>query len=338
MKAWELAIKRCVSDVAFMSALLLILILLPLTANLGKVTAQLPAGVVDEDRSIVSKRVMEQLLQDNFVPFEDEEDLYQAVKAGDLDCGVVLPAGLQEKIEAKSLNGEIKVIRSAQSLTEELYMGQVSACLFAQIAPYITAEELHALDISREEVLIKYHNRMKQGYVFSFEILSQDALPIPENTKAKSLMTGVVAVMIYIVTSLAVITVVHKDARSLLPKLGKKDCVRYVVLPSLVIRTLMICGAITIGIMAAEPLTSGNSEMQMILPACFYAVLLVMVLLLLSLICPDTRVLYLLIFVVLTASVVICPIYIDITVLSPVFSFVREFVPVYWLWKICLIF
>ncbi len=338
MKAWTFAVKRCLSDVAFILALLLILILLPFTASLGKIPAQLPAGVVDRDGSTLSKRVVEQLLQDSFVAFEEEEDLYRAVASGELDCGVILPFGLQGKIEAKSLREDIKVIRSAQSLTEELYMGQVSACLFAEVAPYITAEELQQLDISREEVLVKYHDRMRQGYVFSFEILSQDTLPIPENIKAKSLMTGVVAVMIYIVASLAVITVVHKDTKSLIAKLGKKACVRHVMFPALVIRTLMICGAAIVGIVAAEPLTSGNREIQMILPVCLYTVLIVLVLLFVSLICPDTRILYLLIFVVLTASVVICPIYIDITVLSPAFALVREFVPVYWLWKICLIF
>ncbi len=338
MKAWTFAVKRCFSDRAFISALLVMLILFPLTASLGKAPSQLPAGVVDKDGSALSKRVVEQLLQDNFVTFEEEEDLYRAVESGQLDCGVIFPAGLQKKIEAKSLDGDIKIIRSAQSLTEELYMGQVSAYLFAEIAPYITAEELQQLDISREEVLEKYHARMRQGYVFSFEILSQDALPIPENIKAKSLMTGVAAVMIYIVASLAVITVVHKDTKSLIPKLGKKACVRHVMFPVLVIRTLMICGATIVGIVAAEPLTSGNREIQMILPVCLYTVLIVLVLLFASLICPDTRVLYLLVFVVLTASVVICPIYIDVTVLSPAFALVREFVPVYWLWKICLIF
>lgn len=338
MKAWSFALKRCFSDTAFVFVLFMILFLLPLAAILGKVPEQLPAGVLDHDRSELSERVVEQLVQENFVVFEEEESLYRAVEAGELDCGVILPRGLQEIIRTGSVCGDVKVIRSAQSLTEELYMGQVSACLFAEIAPYITAEQLRKFDIPQEEVLDKYHDRLGQGYLFSFEILSQDALPIPENIKAKSLMTGVAAVMSYIVASLAVITVVHKDMRSMLPKLGKKACAKYVMAPSLVIRTLMICTAMVIGIIAAEPLTSGNTETQMILPVCLYTVVIVLVLLSVSLICPDTRILYLLLFVVLTASVVICPIYIDITVLSPVFAQVREFVPVYWLWKICLLF
>jgi len=58
----------------------------------------------------------------------------------------------------------------------------------------------------------------------------------------------------------------------------------------------------------------------------------------LALLCSDSRVLYLLLFVVLIAAVVICPIYIDIAVVSPVLGKIRNMIPVYWLWKISLIF
>ncbi len=338
MKSFLLAIKRCITDVTFYIGLILILGMLPLAATLGKVPEQLPAGILNLDTSDMSERITERLLQSGFELYTEEEALTRAVKEGQLDCGIIFSEELGKKAAKAALEQDVKVICSPQSLAEELYLGQVSACLFEEIAPYITAGELEQLGIPEEEVLDAYWRRIEQGYLFSFELLTESGLPVPENQKGKDLMTGTLAVLLYILVTMTVITAVHKDMRKLFPKLGKWKSAIHVLLPDLAIRLPMICGAMILGLVLAEPITVGVTETALILPACIYCLLIALTAVAAALVCPDTRVLYLLVFVVLIASVVICPIYIDITVLDPALALAREFTPVYWLWKISLLF
>ena len=334
MKSLLLAVKRCITDVSFCIGLILMMGILPLVAVLGKVPEQLPAGILNLDTSDMSGRITERLLESGFELFTEEETLIQAVEDGKLDCGFIFSEGLGQKAVKESLEQDVKVICSPQSLAEELYLGQVSACLFEEIAPYITAREVQAFGISEKEVLDAYWKRIERGFAFSFEILTENGLPVMENQKDKDLMTGTLAVLLFILVTMTAITTVHKDMRKLFPKLGKLKSVIHVMLPDLTIRLPIICGATVIGLILAEPITPGTTETALIFPACIYCILTALTAIIVALICPDTRVLYLLVFVVLIASVVICPIYIDITVLNPALALAREFTPVYWLWKI----
>lgn len=338
MKSFWLAVKRCVTDIPFYIGLILLLGMLPLVATLGKVPEQLPAGVLNLDTSGMAERITERLLGSGFIRYTEEEQLLQAVEEGRLDCGIIFTEGLGKRAVAGTLEQDVRVICSPQSLAEELYLGQVSACLFEEIAPYITAGELASVGIPETEVLDAYWNMIEQGYSFSFEILTENGLPVPENQKSKDLMTGTLAVLLYILVTMTAVSAVHKDMRKLFPKLGKKKSIVHVLLPDLAIRLPMICVAMILGLLLAEPVTAGAVESALILPACIYCLLIALLAVTVSLLCPDTRVLYLLVFVVLIVSVVICPIYIDITVLDQRLAFVREFTPVYWLWKIRLLF
>lgn len=338
MKSTLLAVKRCLGDIPFLIGLILMIGILPLAATLGEVPEQLPAGVLNLDTSDMAERITARLLENDFIAYTEEKLLFQAVEEGKLDCGIIFPKGLEEKAITGALKQDVQVICSPQSLAEELYLGLVSACLFEEIAPYITAEKLAALNIPQNVVLDAYWDTMEQGYLFSFEILSEDGLPIPENQRAKDLMTGVLAVLLYILITMTVITAVHKDMRNLVPKLGMRKSVTHVLVPDLAIRLPIVCGAMILGLILAEPVTVGAVETDLILPACLYCVALLLTAVVAALICSDTRVLYLLVFVVLVASVVICPLYIDITVLNPAFVWAREFTPIYWLWKIGLLF
>lgn len=338
MRSALLAVKRCMADVPFLIGLILIIGMLPLVATLGQVPEQLPAGILNRDTGAMSKRITKQLLEAGFEQYTEEDLLIRAVEEGELDCGIIFPEGLEEKAIAGELEQDIRVICSPQSLAEELYLGRVSASLFEEIAPYITAAELEPLGIPEEAVLEVYWNMIEEGYSFSFEILTESGLPVPENKKAKDLMTGTLAVLLYILVTMTVITAVHKDMKNLLPKLGRGKSILHVLVPDLAIRLPLILAAMVIGLVLAEPVSVGTSELTLILPACLYSVVLMLTAVASALICPDTRVLYLLVFVVLIASVVICPIYIDITVLDPALALVREFTPVYWLWKISLLF
>ncbi len=338
MRQLLFAIKRCFHSVSLLLMMLLLVAILPLAAQLGKVPEQLPAGVLDLDQTPLSQRITNELLGNNFVLYTEEAELLEAVECAEVDCGVVLPEGLATKIADGTVEKQVKVIRSPQSMTAELYLGHVSAGLFSELAPYITANALQQYEIPEEEVLAVYHAMLAEGYAFSFEVLAEDGLPVPENARARSLMIGVTAVLLYIAISTTTVDLIHREARSLLPGIGLKKSICHIFLPGIVVRLALLCLAAAAGLLLSERVTTGFSETELILPACIYCLLIGGVSVVAAGLCRDTRVLYLLLFVVMIAAVVICPIYIDISVVGPVFVRIRNFVPIYWLWKICLIF
>ena len=338
MKHWLFAGKRCFHSISFPIMMVMLILVLPLAAGLGRVSEQLPAGVVDMDGSALSQRIVAELTKNGFVCFDEVAVLTEAVGNGEADCGVILPEGLTSMMEQGAIGKEIQVICSAQSMAKDMYLGHVSAALFAELAPYITAKELEAYEIPVAAVLEEYHTMLADGYAFSFELLTEDGLPAPENVHAESLMLGVTAVLLYIAISMTVAELVHKDMKSVALRIGKKQALCMVLVPGLILRLCFLWIATATGLLISEPITDGFSESSLLIPALLYSLLICILSLLLALLCPDSRVLYLLLFVVLIAAVVICPIYIDIAVISPVLEKLRNLIPIYWLWKICLIF
>lgn len=338
MKHWLFAGKRCFHSISFPFMIFMIILVLPLTAGLGQVSEQLPAGVVDLDGSVLSKRIVAELAKNGFVCYEAEEGLKEAVGTGKADCGIILPEGLSSMMEQGILGKNIRVICSAQSMAKDMYLGHVSAALFAELAPYITAKELEAFEIPSDEVLKEYHEMLAGGYTFSFELLTAAGLPAPENVHAESLMLGVTAVLLYIAISMTVAELVHKDVKSVALRIGRKQALCSVLLPGITVRLGFLCLATVAGLLFSEPVTEGFQETTLLVPVLLYSLLIAGLSVVLALLCSDSRVLYLLLFVVLIAAVVICPIYIDIAVVSPVLGKIRNLIPVYWLWKISLIF
>lgn len=338
MKHWLFAGKRCFHSISFPIMILMMLLVLPLTAGLGRVSEQLPAGVVDMDESALSQRIVAELSKNGFVHYDAEAVLTEAVGTGEADCGIILPKGLAEQMSQGTIRKEIRVICSAQSIAKDMYLGHVSAAVFAELAPYISAKELEPLGIPTEAVLEEYHAMLAGGYAFSFELLTETGLPAPENVQAESLMLGVTAVLLYIAISMTVAELVHKDVKSVVLRIGRKRALCRVLIPGLTLRLCFLWLATTVGLLLSEPVTEGFRESTLVLPTLVYCLLICALSLGFALLCPDSRVLYLLLFVVLIAAVVICPIYIDIAVVSPALGKVRDLIPVYWLWKICLLF
>jgi len=311
---------------------------LPLAAGLGKVSEQLPAGVVDLDKSALSQRVAAELVKNGLVDYEEEDVLTEAVGNGKADCGVILPKGLASMMEQGTIGKNIRVICSAQTMAKDMYLGHVSATLFAELAPYLTAKALEPYDIPVEEVLEEYHAMLSEGYAFSFELLTEAGLPAPENVHAESLMLGVTAVMLYIAISMTVAELVHKDFKGITVRIGRRKALNRVLVPGITLRLLLLWLATVVGLLLSEPVTDGFREASLILPALMYSLLITGLSLIIALLCPDSRILYLLLFAVLIAAVVLCPIYIDVAPVSPVVEKLRNLIPTYWLWKICLIF
>jgi len=338
MKHWLFAGKRCLHSISFLIMIGLIILMLPLTAGLGRMSEQCPAGVVDLDGSTLSQRIVAELSKNGFVCYADEHTLTDAVGSGEADCGIVLPEGLSSMLEQGVLGKSIRVICSAQSMAKDMYLGHVSATLFAEIAPFITAQELEAFEIPKEAVLKEYHAMLAEGYAFSFDILTEAGLPAPENVHAESLMLGVTAVLLYIVISMTVTELVHKDVKRVAGRIGRKQALNRVLIPGLTLRLCLLWLATLAGLLLSEPVTEGFQEMTLMVPVLVYSLLISGLSLGFAILCPDDRVLYLLLFAVLIAAVVLCPIYIDVAVVSPVLEKIRNLIPVYWLWKIRLIF
>ena len=139
---------------------------------------------------------------------------------------------------------------------------------------------------------------LADGYAFSFEVLTKDGIPAPENVRAKSLMIGVTAVLLYIAVSMTTVELVHKDVRRIALRIGKKDAVQHVLLPGIMVRMVLLCIAAVAGLLLAEPITEGFAETGLVAPVLVYSALITVMSLWMTVVWKDSRALYLLLFVV----------------------------------------
>lgn len=304
-------------------------ILVYLASLSGAAGAQPQAGVCDLDGSRESERMLSYLLENNFVLVDDVQTLMEKVEKGELDCGAVLPQGLSAAVAAGELEGIIRFVETASSFSPELYRSHLAAALFREYAPYITAAAFDGTVVSREQVLEAYEACFEEGYAFAFEVESAQRAKLPEDLRSQSLVTGAVAVLLFLLIASGTSELLGNEFGAMLRRIGLRQSLCRGALPNLLVKTLVA----VIFMLPALWLTGGYG-IRLIPSMLIYALLLLAADLLLAAVLPEARMLTVLLPVVLIASLALCPIYTDLALFSEVLGVVRCLLPPYWLWLI----
>lgn len=333
MSSLSFALKRTVSSKAFMLFLLLIAVAVFAASFYGSFAGLPPAGIYNAGSGYLSQRVVALLNERGFVEYNSTEEMQNALQQGEIDCSVILPADFDARFEAGETKGIISFISTASSFAPMIYQSHISAVLFSEYAPYITAASLAEYAIPQEEVLQKYEAMLADGYAFSFELLSAEGVS-PENVKSHNLMMGAAAILLFIAICILSVSLLQEAFSALSLRIGKRKSLLHIILPNLAVRALFSASAAAIGLVAAGVVQSDEFCFRLI-PAVFvYCMLLMAAALLLAAICPQPRNLNILLTLLVLASLAFCPFFVDIAMLSSIIEAVRYALPCFWLWAI----
>lgn len=331
MSSLSFALKRTVSSKAFMLFLLLIAVAVFAASFYGSFAGLPPAGIYNAGSGYLSQRVVALLNERGFVEYNSTEEMQNALQQGEIDCAASLPADFDARFEAGETKGIISFISTASSFAPMIYQSHISAVLFSEYAPYITAASLAEYDIPQAEVLQKYEAMLADGYAFSFELLSAEGVS-PENVKSHNLMMGAAAILLFIAICILSVPLLQEAFSALSLRIGMRKSLLHIILPNLAVRALFSASAAAIGLVAAGVVQSDEFCFRLI-PAVFvYCMLLMAAALLLAAICPQPRNLNILLTLLVLASLAFCPLFVDIAMLSPFLNALRFVLPCYWLW------
>ena len=285
------------------------------------------AGVCDLSNGEQSRRITAYLLENGFVQCEDPDEMRAMVQRGELDCAVILPEDLVRRMETDGMEGCVQWIVSPSSFVPDLYKDHVASALFREYAPYLTARSFEGTVVTREELFQEYARMFAEGFVFSFEVSVAEKGCSPVDVKQRSMVMGTAAILLCAVLFAFGAELADASFRGILGRLGLKRVLAGVVLPGLFVGASLVVCAGCVGLLLAG--------MYELMPSLvIYGFLLAGAGLLLAAVLPGTRQMYILLAVLVICSAALCPIYTDLTLLSPALKAVRYLLPPYWLWLV----
>jgi hypothetical protein len=328
MNSLLFSFQRTIRSASFLLMLLVLVTVIPLFAGSAETISPAPAGFVGARiKDASAQKIEAYLLENGFVECADEEELYAEISAGNLECGVIIPDELEKRLRAADLDNLLLFIDSPTALLSDLWREYAAAAVYSVYAPYITADVLSDSEIELEEVLAAYDDMMSSGYAFTFEIETISGAMEPAQVRTTQFVLFACAVLIFIAVGFGVCIPVVSDSKIMGSRIGARRTIQNLYLPQLVIRNLLVWLAGAAGVWLAG--------FQSFIPMLAVYIILINCtgLVLLSLFDGKS---WLQIFTTLIclASVVLCPLFIDISLFFPVFGFLRKLCPTYWLWML----
>lgn len=325
MNPFAFALKRFARRPLFIGMLVVYILSVVLAGSIGERIGLPSAGVFDGSKTAESQRILAHLLENGFVEHDNPEDLTELVRSGRLDCAVILPENLVERMTEHDLAESVPWIVSPTSFVPDLYKDHVAAALFREYAPYLALTLFEETAVPQEEVFREYERMFEDGYAFSFDISVTGDRPTPAQPKQNSLVMGASAILLCAVVFAFCAELADSSFRETVGRIGLARAITVIVIPGLVVRMGFAYFAGCIGLLLTK-------SYDLLVPLLLYTVILTGVGIILSGLLGNVRYIYILLSVLVVGSAALCPIYTDIAMVSPVLSVVRTVFPPYWLW------
>lgn len=331
MRFYLLAFMRLLRSVSFPLMLAVTAAVIFAAPLIGREEALPPAALFDADQSPASAAVADLLAEDGFLRCPDEQSLRDGVRRGLYDCGLILPAGFGEALREGTLGESLVLVTSPVSLVPDLYRNQAAAAVFAVRAPYITADALSHTDITEAEVLAEYSRLAARGSLFTFSLTDGETAVLPADDRAVTYTVSAAAFLLFALLT-GSFSAVLRDADALLPRTGAVPFLRSVLIPSAAVRTVSAAAVSALALLLSSAVSGDARMCGLILPVCAYALLLTAFAAVLCAILPDAGRIRTVSCFLLIASLVLCPVYLDVTLALPWLSYLRMLLPSFWMW------
>lgn len=327
-----LALKRAVRTVYFPVLLAVFAVALYFAPTFGRGEAVPPSGICDYDKSITSERIVKYLTENNFVVCDDEAQMLRMVSGGEYDCGVIIPKGFEERMAALDMEQSIIFYESPLSYAPNLVRGHVSSAVFGEYTPYLTADTIKELGVTLEDVLEHYRIHADMGALFSFNIETVNSVVSEEDERALAYTFGIASLLIFAVLMYAACDLLSLDIVTMAPRIGMKKVLFGTVIPGMAVRVVGVLAAALVAASAAFEIR-GDALLFSVLPAvCIYTVLIASWALLCTALFADTAKIQVFTFFILLLSLILCPIYLDASILIKWVEYFRYLIMPYWLW------
>ncbi len=334
MKKYLLACKSCFRSVSFLSILLLTVVAVFLLGRYDLAANEPHAGVCDLSGSEEGARVTATLLENGCIRFEDPVEMERLVGSGRLDCCLILPTDLADRLKSGDLAESVRFVQSPSSYMPDVYRNFAAAALFRERAPYIAADAFVGTEVGADEVLQAYFSMYEDGYAFAFDVVTQSGTAVSENGKAQSMLYGAISVLVLVLTLSSASQVLNRTFYEVSRRIGYRSGVRTVLIPNMLVRAFLISVALSLSLLLAGVREGREYCLHLIPSVLIYVLLLCGFGFLVAAILPRREHMLILLPILVTASLALCPIYSDLALLSPALAVVRNVLPSYWLWLI----
>lgn len=331
-----LAAKRASRRVYFPMFLCILALALCFAPLLGREEGMPPAAVCDLDLSDTSARIVEYLAHGGFLICGSEAELYESVKSGKYDCGVIIPSGFERALLDGNIDGAVKLVTSPTSFVPDIYKNRAAAAVYAEHAPIIAHSLLPESDITQSEMLEKYRELCARGTVFSFETVrgadSTAASLTWGDDRARAYTLGAASFFIFAIMMYTVCDIKTCDIDTLSRRIGMKRTLFTLVIPDITVRILGILLAVFVSAAASHTLGTDTAVTALCPAMVVYTLLAASWSILAVTVLADAGRVQTLTFFILVCALVICPIYIDVTLFLPWLRHLRWLVAPYLLW------
>lgn len=331
MKTLLLSLKRCVRTVYFPVLLCVLAATIALLPMLSENESHPSAGFCDLDGTPTTERISIYLTDMGFVRCDTEDELYAAVSSGKLDCGFIFVDGFENLLLTNSVDGVIPYITSPLSYSPAIWRNLVSSAVFTELTPIISASAfLDSVDLS-DELIAEYRSIIDSGALFSFRIEPYGTELSVDEIRSTSYVRGAAALLIFTLLMYAVCDAIRCDAKPLAARIGAWKTTFHLILPDVFVRVIGICIATFLGAF----LSGDGAVIEMIPALVVFTLLCTGFALFCGAILLDDGVIRIFTFFVIVASLAVCPIMFDASVILPWITYVRVLFPPYWLWLCC---
>ncbi len=311
-------IKRQLKNPAFLAAAIIIPLLIPCVSYIDiSENKGFNAGFYCDNNKELTTALKSTEGMVTFIPYESEESLIRDVENESINCGYVIPDTVYEDIISNK-KGAIICYKAPSSMLTELVNEELFAEMSRLYAPAIADHFLKENNISydRDKFLSYYNDYLEQGKAINIEYSYADSPLVTEEEKQISTdsILGLIAVYIMLGGILAINPWIRDEKKSI--PFGLMNVVSSVAI-------LTFFSALTLAVVRGLSL---NDCLRLSLYGIFviaYSMVIKFVFNRLSVICG-------LIPILVLGSLILCPVFIDVTAIIPELGIVRYlFAPFY---------
>lgn len=333
MKYYLFSFQRCLTSFPFMMFLVLLVVFVVLFSGFGETVSEPSCGMVNEDDGKTSMQIYEALEENGLVPYTDRRALVNGVSRGEIDCGIVILDRFEQKLNSCHMKNSIMMIKSATSVYPDLYKGVVGTELFKAFAPHLTNEVLQELGSAANPTAVwdYYNENYDNGLLFTFD-LKMDCGDMPAAEYSSVFFEAILSLLLFIAFFFGACEAVGKNMSKFSPVIGSRCTLMTIVIPYLVSKVLLVSAAVALSFLASR-FMFGMQFSSSLAVVPLYIIAMTAAGSLMSAILPKGVVPKIIIPFWLLASMVMCPVFWDISAFVPALKFLKIILPPCWLYS-----
>ncbi len=330
----RLAARRLFRSVPFLVTLLCMAILVPAALLCGRTVAEPTAGFAANGTGEQTERLLSSLTDSGFIRYETEEALRTAISTGEVSCGAVLPADMEQRITSAKLDNSVLFLTAPTTILPDLFRISVVASVLSVASPYFSRPILEQLAPDSDlmhEIVSLYYEEQKNDTGFVFDVETVDGIAPEELDFGISFALTLLSVFLFALPLLQGCRLSSPQYLALKKRIGSRTAYRTVFLPEAAV-SLLTTSLVLVLCFPVAALVSGKADFaDKLIPALATAILLALLGLCLPLVFRRADALQMLLVPVLLLTIVLCPLFVDIGTFLPATRILRLFLPTYWI-------